>query len=140
MLVVFSDCQGSCSWRVQDAELQSVVLIVLARLDVEVELLVRDGLIDGQNVLRRRFEVARGIVALRNVECFLRGVVDRLVNVADAREHLKNVAAQEVDSGLDLNVGVVRLNRGRDDHDAETSGANGMSRRNHGNVDIWESG
>ena len=113
----------------------SVVLVILTWLNVEVESFASDGLVDGEHVPRGRLKVARRIVALRDIEGLFSGVVDGLVDIAHADEHLEE-RAEEGQGGLDLSLGIVRLNGCRDDGDAQALGANCVRRRNHRNVDI----
>ena len=62
-------------------------------------------------------------------------VVGRLVDIANAHEHLQD-RADEIECGLDLLVGSVSLNRRGDDNDAEAVSANGVCGRHHRDVDI----
>lgn len=67
------------------------------------------------------------VVALGDVECLGLGVVDRLVNLADAHEHLQ-VRSEEIESDLDFGFGIIGFHRCRNDGDAKSLSANGMSR------------
>lgn len=79
--------------------------------------------------------MARGVVTLGDIKRLCGVVVGRLVDIANAHEHLQD-RADEIERGLDLLVGMVSLNRRGDDNDAEAVSANGVCGRHHRDVDI----
>ena len=67
------------------------------------------------------------VVALGDVECLGSGVIDRLVNLADAHKHLQ-VWSEKIEGDLDFSFGVIGLHRCRNDGDTKSLSANGVSR------------
>ena len=114
-----------------------LVLLVFRRLNRKVERLARDLLVDGEHVPRARLEVTRRIVTLCNVERFGPRIVYRLVQVTHTDEHLEE-GAEQFEGRLDLRLWLLRLHSGRNDRDTEALCANGMRRRNHRNVDVYQ--
>ena len=76
-----------------------------------------------------------GIIRRGDVQVLGAGVIDGLVQVADLDEHLQD-AAEEVDGGLDLGLGVCGLDGGGHDGDVEAIGADLVRGGDHGNVDV----
>lgn len=69
------------------------------------------------------------------MEVFAFPVVDWLVLLTHLYEHFFR-GTDEFEGRFDFCLGVLGLNRGRNDADVEVLGANSVGVRNHGDIDI----
>lgn len=128
---VILDSHRLCLWRLGC----SVVFVIAIWLDVEVELGASDLLVDGQNVLGTGLEVTGGVVTLGDVQVLSNCIIGWLVDVTDLDEHFLHFA-DEGEGWSNLLLWVISLNIRGDDHDVESLSANGVSMRDHSDVDV----
>ena len=129
---VILDSHRLCLWRLGC----SVVFVIAIWLDVEVELGASDLLVDGQNVLGTGLEVTGSVVTLGDVQVLSNCIIGWLVDVTDLDEHFLHFA-DEGEGWSNLLLWVISLDIRGDDHDVESLSANGVSMRDHSDVDVY---
>lgn len=83
-------------------------------------------------------EVGRRVVALRDEDVVLLAALDRLIQGNRSTHELLLNLTQALEPRLQLQVVVgIRLGNGGDDGNVVALGADVVSRRHHGDVDIW---
>ena len=114
------------------------VLFVFIGLDVQVKFLTSELLVDLQYVLTGLFEVTRRVVGLSDPHAVSGAALKGLVNSLHADKHVKD-RAHQVECGLNLLLGRIRLDHGGNHSNVVALGADKMSVRDHGDEGIYTS-
>lgn len=116
--------------------------LLLSNLDtlpqaLHLELLTRAPAVNVLDVIGCGFEVARGIVALGDVDLVLGPIVQGLIQGDGSSQELLLDLSEALQTGLELQMVVCRcLSDGGDDGNPVTLGADVVCGRNAGNVDV----